>query len=30
MSVTEGEGPAGLTPQRSEDLGLTVWARVCA
>jgi isoleucyl-tRNA synthetase len=30
VAVTEGEGPAGLTAQRSEDLGLTVWARVRA
>ena len=28
VSVTEAEGPAGLAPQSSEDLGLTVWARV--
>jgi isoleucyl-tRNA synthetase len=27
-SVTEGEGPSELSAQRSEDLGLTVWARV--
>jgi hypothetical protein len=26
--VTEGEGPAELAAVRSEDLGLTVWARV--
>jgi isoleucyl-tRNA synthetase len=30
VSVTEDEGPAGLSPLRSEDLGLTVWARVRA
>ena len=28
VSVTEAEGPAGLTPLHSEDLGLTAWARV--
>ncbi|HEY2195093.1 MAG TPA: isoleucine--tRNA ligase [Actinomycetospora sp.] len=30
VAVTEGEGPAELSAQRSEDLGLTVWARVGA
>ena len=28
VSVTEAEGPAGLTSLQSEDLGLTAWARV--
>ena len=28
VSVTEEDGPAGLSPLRSEDLGLAVWARV--
>jgi isoleucyl-tRNA synthetase len=28
VSVTEDEGPSELTPLRSEDLGLTVWARI--
>jgi isoleucyl-tRNA synthetase len=28
VSITEGEGPDGLSAQPSEDLGLTVWARV--
>ncbi|NMO91175.1 isoleucine--tRNA ligase [Actinomycetospora sp. TBRC 11914] len=30
VAVTEGEGPGDLSAQRSEDLGLTVWARVRA
>ncbi|MFC5061435.1 isoleucine--tRNA ligase [Actinomycetospora atypica] len=30
VAVTEGDGPEGLAPQASGDLGLTVWARVPA